>query len=114
MKSGNLNFLEPSGLIQACNGSAFTNEQEWLSDWEIEAVHKLRRSFLKQDSLHCLCQVKKSNVISTINNVYLKSTVFWEKSSRILPDRMTKTLEIGINEFLIWFENFTLYVQAGY
>ena len=23
-KSGNLNFLEPSGLVQACNGNAFT------------------------------------------------------------------------------------------
>jgi len=24
MKSGNLNFLEPSGPLQACNGTAFT------------------------------------------------------------------------------------------
>ena len=24
MKSGNLNFLEPSGPVQACNGSALT------------------------------------------------------------------------------------------
>ena len=24
MKSGNLNFLEPSGPVQACNGTAFT------------------------------------------------------------------------------------------
>jgi len=26
MKSGNLNFLEPSGPLQACNGTAFTIE----------------------------------------------------------------------------------------
>jgi len=25
MKSGNLNFLEPSGSLQACNGTAFYN-----------------------------------------------------------------------------------------
>jgi len=25
MKSGNLNFLEPSGPLQACNGTAFTS-----------------------------------------------------------------------------------------
>ena len=25
MKSGNLNFLEPSGLVQACNGTALPN-----------------------------------------------------------------------------------------
>ena len=25
MKSGNVNFLEPSGPLQACNGTAFTN-----------------------------------------------------------------------------------------
>jgi hypothetical protein len=24
MKSGSLNFLEPSGLVQSCNGTAFT------------------------------------------------------------------------------------------
>jgi hypothetical protein len=27
MKSGNLNFLEPSGLLQACNGTAWTSNQ---------------------------------------------------------------------------------------
>jgi hypothetical protein len=28
MKSGNLNFLEPSGLLQACNGAAEIKEEE--------------------------------------------------------------------------------------
>jgi hypothetical protein len=27
MKSGNLNFLEPSGPLQACNGIALTREK---------------------------------------------------------------------------------------
>jgi hypothetical protein len=39
MKSGNLNFLEPSGTLQACNGTAFSRvltcrcgfRQVWLS-----------------------------------------------------------------------------------
>ena len=30
MKSGNLDFLEPSGPLQACNGTAFTNKQSGL------------------------------------------------------------------------------------
>jgi len=29
MKSGNLNFLEPSGPLQACNGTAAAFTQKW-------------------------------------------------------------------------------------
>jgi len=46
MKSGNLNFLEPSGPLQACNGTAlplYDNEKEnWriLTNKEIYAIVK--------------------------------------------------------------------------
>jgi hypothetical protein len=44
MKSGNLNFLEPSGPLQACNGSALpytvTADTE---DYLQKAAHKLNK-----------------------------------------------------------------------
>ena len=32
MKSGNLNFLEPSGPLQACNGTAFALGIDYIID----------------------------------------------------------------------------------
>jgi hypothetical protein len=32
MKAGNLNFLETSGLLQACNGTAFLPPEDEHSD----------------------------------------------------------------------------------
>jgi hypothetical protein len=37
MKSGSLNLLEPSGLVQACNGNAFT----FNLDGSIDLILKL-------------------------------------------------------------------------
>ena len=42
MKSGNLNFLEPSGPLQACNGTALP-----FNSWE-----GLRKATFPQDSQH--------------------------------------------------------------
>jgi len=36
-KSGNLNFLEPSGPVQACNGTDFFNGQLQISHFDEEA-----------------------------------------------------------------------------
>ena len=48
MKSGNLNFLEPSGPLQACNGTAFTiaiiHYERVLATLAIKAVINERRS----------------------------------------------------------------------
>jgi len=40
MKSGNLNFLEPSGPLQACNGTAFP--LPYLTDVYVSVVDVLR------------------------------------------------------------------------
>jgi hypothetical protein len=42
MKSGNLNFLEPSGPLQACNGTALTLRflLEWLDDERIDGADR--------------------------------------------------------------------------
>ena len=47
MKSGNLNFLEPSGPLQACNGTAFTQP---LLQWQIlyNSEKKVGENFLKE------------------------------------------------------------------
>jgi hypothetical protein len=45
MKSGNLNFLEPSGPLQACNGIALPlfvlRDKEWHWVWEQSEQHKI-------------------------------------------------------------------------
>jgi len=50
MKSGNLNFLEPSGPLQACNGTdlPFTLVILWLLWWEAYVAHegeKIRKRY---------------------------------------------------------------------
>jgi len=38
-KSGNLNFLEPSGPVQACNGASLNFYKYYVRVWEMEAKY---------------------------------------------------------------------------
>jgi len=49
MKSGNLNFLEPSGPLQACNGTALLFTYEYSDNW----ATKGKRSDLM--NVICIC-----------------------------------------------------------
>ena len=50
MKSGNLNFLGPSGPLQACNGTAFTNQgkADGRITWYEGARRRMHTQFLNR------------------------------------------------------------------
>jgi len=101
LKSGNLNLLEPSGPVQACNGIAlpFTCSQNWVPRFEsfpavlqvtlvslllcsgVELLrHALTLSVAKHDSVacgrwHCLDNQNVVNENSEIISVELMSTI---------------------------------------
>jgi malonyl CoA-acyl carrier protein transacylase len=51
---------------------------------------------------------RTSTAILIINNIYRKNVTYFEKISRIFWEGITKTLEIGIEEFLTKIRNFYL------
>ena len=53
MKSGNLNFLETSGPLQACNGTALP----FMPKYQKERVRKLTMTHLSLCVVWCVCVV---------------------------------------------------------
>jgi hypothetical protein len=55
-KSGNLNFVEPPGPVQACNGTALPLPYHVASDWSFEmdeSTWRARKIMHINNLIHC-------------------------------------------------------------
>jgi len=66
MKSGNLNFLEPSGPLQACNGTALPFYKTWLPN---PVVNKMKPVHTFQTSCSRLILVLTSHLYISLSSV---------------------------------------------
>jgi hypothetical protein len=70
MKSGNLNFLEPSGPLQVCNGTA------------LPYLYKLiiyLRSLMDLDPVRCVVKKMKENSIEVV--ILFESIIFFRSTA---------------------------------